>query len=188
MDQEKIRAFLALPLAEAFEASARLVVTKLKSQFPEVKWVNPSQIHVTLHFFGDIDLKQTEKISRCVALVTQTAKPFHLLLRGLGGFPNDSRPRIIWTGIEGEAEALASFHLRLEDALKKAGFEGEKRPFKPHLTLGRVREGKKPPVLRGIEFPPTEVKSISEIILFKSVLSSEGPKYETLHSFPLSAS
>ena len=185
--EEKIRAFLALPLAEAFEVSVRPLMGKLKAQFPEVKWVDPSQIHLTLHFFGDIHLREVEKISRAVSPLVQTAKPAQLLLRGVGAFPNGSQPRIIWAGIEGEVEALALFHLKLESGLKQAGFRGEKRSFKPHLTLGRVREGGKPPLLKNIELGPTEVKQISEIILYQSILSPAGPHYETLQTFPLSA-
>ena len=185
--EEKIRAFLALPLAEAFEVSVRPLMGKLKAQFPEVKWVDPSQIHLTLHFFGDIGLRGVEKISRVIPPLVQTAKPVHLLLRGVGGFPNYSQPRIIWAGIEGEVEPLALFHSKLESELKQAGFICEKRDFKPHLTLGRVREGKKAAPVKNILLGPTDPKQVSEIILYKSILTPAGPQYEKLQTFPLSA-
>ena len=194
---EKIRAFLALPLAEAFESSVRPVVQKLKAQYPEVKWVEPSQIHVTLHFFGGIESKDIARISEGVIPVTQKTKPLHLSLYGMGGFPNLERARVIWVGIEGpisptqgklaKAEALTGLQASLEGQFKARGFECEGRLFKPHLTLGRIREGKRI-FFKAIEFGPTEIKQVSEIILFKSVLSSAGPKYEKIQTFPLSAS
>lgn len=185
--EEKIRAFLALPLGEAFEASVRSVVEKLKNQHPEIKWVQPSQIHVTLHFFGPIESRVIPKISDGVVPVTQKTKPLKLSLQGMGGFPSLERPRVIWGGIEGEVEALTHLWFSLEERFTKLGFECEKRTFKPHLTLGRVREGKRGPLLKNIEFGPTEMKLVSEIALFKSILSSAGPKYEKIETFSLSA-
>ena len=188
MDQEeKIRAFLALPLAEAFESSARPLMEKLKTQYPEVKWVEPSQIHVTLHFFGQIETRQIQKISDCVSPITNKTKSLKLFLRGIGGFPNLDRPRVIWAGMEGEIEGLNTLQVSLEGRFKKAGFECEARSFKPHLTLGRIREERRI-FFKQAEFGPTEVKQISEIILFKSILSSAGPQYEKVQTFPLSAS
>ena len=194
---EKIRAFLALPLAEAFETSVRPAIEQLKAQYPEVKWVEPSQIHVTLHFFGGIKPKDIAKISDCVIPVTQKTKPLHLSLYGMGGFPNLERPQVIWAGMVGPisptqgklgmAEALIRLHASLEEQFKTRGFECEGRVFKPHLTLGRIREGKRIS-FKEIELAPTGVKQVSEIILFKSVLSSAGPKYEKIQTFPLSLS
>ena len=185
--KEKIRAFLALPLAGAFEAAVRPLLETLKVQYPEVKWVQPSQIHVTLHFFGGIGPEDVAKISGCVFSVTHKTKPLHLSLHGLGGFPNLERPRVLWGGIEGEVEALGQLQASLEGQFKSRGFECEKRLFKSHLTLGRVREGKRTAPIKNVALGPTESKQVSEIILFKSVLTPAGPEYEKLQTFPLSA-
>ena len=184
---EKIRAFLALPLAEAFEVSVRPLLEKLKAQYPEIKWVQASQIHVTLHFFGAIGRRDVARISDCVLPVTQKTKPFHLLLHGMGGFPNLEQPRVIWGGMEGETEALTELHFALEKRLKAERFECEKRPFKPHLTLGRAREGKRVGPLKNVVLGPTQLKRISEIILYQSILTPAGPRYEKLQTFPLSS-
>ena len=185
--REKIRAFLALPLAEAFESWVQPVIEKLRTQYPEVKWVQPNQIHVTLHFFGQVETNEIPTISDCVLPVTSASKPLDLFLKGIGAFPNLERPRVIWAGIEGEVERLGELHKNLEDRFQKAGFPCEGRMFKPHLTLGRMREGKRLASFRIPEFGPTERKQISELILYKSTLTPAGPVYEKVQTYPLSA-
>ena len=188
MDSEKeFRAFLGIPLAEAFEVSVRPILQKLKREYPEVKWVKPSQLHLTLHFFGQIEAEAVTKISDCTLPVAEKTKPLKLFLKGIGGFPNLERPRVIWAGIEGEVEALGELQASLEHRFRRAGFPCEERSFKPHLTLGRVREGKRVFFTEHPELDETERKQISEIILYWSVLSSEGPIYEKLQTYPLAA-
>lgn len=185
--REKIRAFLALPLAEAFESWVRPVTEKLKAQYPKVKWVLPNQIHVTLHFFGQVETNEIPTISNCVLPVTSASKPLHLFLKGLGAFPNLERPRVIWVGLEGDVERLEELHKNLEHRFQKAGFPCEGRMFKPHLTFGRIREGKRLVSFRTPELGPTETKQISELILYKSTLTPAGPVYEKVQTYPLSA-
>ena len=183
--EETIRAFLALPLAGAFEPAVRPLIEKFKAQYPEVKWVQPGQIHLTLHFFGPVDSKDSSRIFECVAPIAKTAKPLELRLKGIGAFPNMERPRVIWAGMEGDIDPLARLHKDLEARFERAGFPCEKRSFRPHLTLGRVREGKHIPAFRNPDFGPTESKKISEMVLYRSLLSPIGPTYETIQTFTL---
>lgn len=185
MDTEEIRAFLALPLA-VFDEDIRRLLNKLKIKYPGVKWVNPSQIHTTLHFFGAIDSAKFSVIHDCITPITQQTKPIQLSLKGIGGFPNLERPRVIWTGIHGEIEKLSILQLSVEKDLKYAGFECEQRPFKPHLTLGRIKDGKRIALIVPLDFQSSSPKVISEIILYRSRLTPEGPLYEKIHTFTLS--
>ncbi len=185
MDTEEIRAFLALPLS-VFEQDIRPLVSKLKAKYPDVKWVNPAQIHSTLHFFGTIDQSRITTIFNCTTSVTQETKPFTLSLEGIGAFPNLEKFRVIWVGIRGEIERLNLLHALLEKNFINAGFECETREFKAHLTLGRIRDGKRVGPVSEVEFHSSAMHKVSEIILYKSKLTPQGPIYEKIHTFALS--
>lgn len=185
MDTEEIRAFLALPLS-VFEQDIRSLLNKLKAKYPDVKWVNPAQIHSTLHFFGTIGQSRISTISDCITSVTQETKPFTLSLEGIGGFPNLEKPRLIWAGIQGEIKRLSLLQALLEKNFKNAGFECEEREFKAHLTLGRIRDGERVGPVPEIEFHSSAMQKVSEIILYKSKLTPQGAVYEKIYAFALS--
>jgi len=182
-----LRTFLGLPLATAFQGDIAPLIEKLKRDHPEVRWVKASEIHVTLHFFGSIEAEEIPKIKQLVSSVTERSRPLELCLKGVGGFPNLGRPRVVWVGIEGATEPLKALQAAIERELGKAGFPGEAREFKPHLTLGRVKEGGRVSGIDQVFFGATEQKKLSELVLFQSHLSPEGARYERIATFPLSA-
>lgn len=151
-----------------------------------MKWVRPSQIHLTLHFFGSVESKVLGQISERVLPIVRETKPLSFFLSGIGAFPDLRRPRVIWLGMGGEVKTLQSLQASLERALKKEGFECEKRAFKPHLTLGRVEEGIDLPNFQAFPFGPTQTKEIEEIILFQSHLTPAGATYEAIATYPFS--
>lgn len=185
--ESKIRAFLALPLAPIFEADVSRLIEKLKNEYSQIRWVHPSQIHATFHFFGPIKPREIETISKAVSRVVSKTKPFSIFLSGMGGFPDLGRSRLIWLGMGGETERLGLLQVSLERELKKEGFPCEERPFKAHLTLGRAKERGGFQGFRPLEFGPTETKRISEIVLFQSQLTPGGAIYESIKTYPLSA-
>jgi 2'-5' RNA ligase len=184
----RIRTFLALPLAPHFQTELDVLVTQLRRDYPEVRWVCPSEIHVTLHFFGSVTQKEVTKISRTVSSLSEKTNPFELFLEGLGAFPNLKQPRVIWIGIKGESEKLKRLHLQLEQELHRAGFPCEEREFKPHLTLGRIKDTQKFGGIRPVRFGPSETKKMSGLVLFQTHLTPQGSHYETIAAYPFSPS
>jgi len=183
----KIRAFLALPLARAFQSEIHPLIEKLKGEYPAIRWVEPSQIHLTLHFFGSLPPEDVTKISKSIEPIVQKTKPLSVFLKGIGGFPNLHQPRVIWVGVEGEINALKTLQASLEEGLRKTGFPSEERLFKAHLTLGRVKKEKRVTGFQPIDFGPTEPKRVNEITLFQSHLTPQGAHYEAIETFPLSS-
>lgn len=181
----KLRAFLALPLASSFQVEVTPLVERLKRECPWIRWVSPSEIHVTLHFFGSIGREAVSKISSSVTPVTDRTKPFNLFLQNLGAFPSWNRARVIWVGLGGEVEALRALQHSLEGCFRKSGFPCEERSFKAHLTLGRIREPRALPGWQDFAFGPTPARAAREIVLFQSQLSPEGTHYEALAAYPL---
>ena len=113
----------------------------LRAQLPTgVRWVDPNGIHLTLKLLGNFVPDQAEDILEVMGRHAASVEPFSICLSGLGMFPNPKRPRVVWAGIEGELDSLQNIQAELEEATWGLGFAKEKRPFSPHLTLGRVRE------------------------------------------------
>lgn len=187
MDREvRIRVFLAIPLASLFEEEVAAFINPLKRSYPEVRWVQPSGIHVTLRFFGPVSRDEISKIRPCVIPFTKPVRPFEVFLQGFGAFPHLKRPRVLWVGMEGDLAPLKKLHREIEESLSQAGYPIEEREFKPHLTIGRVKEGGRISGLEGIAFKPTEPKLIQEAVLFESRLTPEGARYEAIETYPFS--
>ena len=183
----KLRVFLALPLAGVFAAEVSPLILELKQKHPGIRWVPASEIHATLHFFGAIKKDDIPGISELITPLTKAARPFHLRLEGLGAFPNAARPRVVWIGIRGETAPLVELRSRIEARLKENGYACEKREFRPHATIGRIKEGLGGRGFETIKFGPTSSKIVEELILFQSHPAPQGAHYEAIATYPLAA-
>lgn len=183
-----IRAFLAAELPQ--NVVQYIENTALQLRFPgnDIKWVNPKSIHLTLKFLGHIEEKLIEPIVSIASEIVGGQKPLELEAGQVGAFPNPRNPRVIWVGISGETERLCIVQRQIEVAFSALGFAEEKRPFRPHLTLGRIRPGKKVQNLESRIHDMEKVCSgpffVTEIILYQSVLRPEGAVYTSLHRLP----
>lgn len=133
------RAFLAIPLTRPLQESISVLQSELRHGIPEARWTHAENLHLTLHFFGDIDQETLEKIKVSVLSVKRCHRPFLVELKGLGAFPDPRRPRVIWLGLE-PREQLNQLHRVTRSLLRQVGVATESRPFAPHLTIGRLRQ------------------------------------------------
>jgi 2'-5' RNA ligase len=137
-----IRAFIAIELPVELRPELAALETLLKKNSPLViKWVDPASIHVTLKFLGDTSDAIIDKLLLAMAESVVGITPFVLETRQLGEFPSIDRPKVIWVGVNGELDKLARLRDNIEKNTEVLGFKREFRPFSPHLTLGRVRDG-----------------------------------------------
>lgn len=191
-DEGKIRAFLALDHPETLGRAVTAAQERLKRCLRgEIRWVRSAGIHLTLKFFGDIADSQVEEIAAVVKPRAAKTAPFSLTLAGVGVFPDPHRPRVLWLGLEGELARLVGFQQALEQAFQEHGFPREARPFRPHLTLGRM----KPTGARGVAGLekvlekggrcPGETFLAPAISLMQSTLTPQGAIYTRLGGFPL---
>jgi 2'-5' RNA ligase len=146
---EQIRSFIAIELPEeAKKGLARLRRELERDEHKFVKWVDPGGIHLTLKFLGNIPSNRVTEITETMEKATQGISPFHLEISGLGAFPSLRQARVFWVGIGGEMDKLSRLQQNIDSALAALGFAKEERPFVPHLTLARTREGASPPERR----------------------------------------
>ena len=194
MAGEKIRAFIAVDISgEARDALAQIVDRLKGAGASEVRWARPEGIHLTLKFLGDIDLGLVDDISSAMERATRGTGPFAIGLAGLGAFPSTANPRVIWAGLNGELDALKQLQARLDRELHSGlGFSLERRPFSPHLTLGRVRDGASGDARRSVATAIADVSPDSDVSwqverlnLIRSTLAPSGAVYQLLGSVKL---
>lgn len=178
-----IRSFIALPLPQEVQSAIDEISRQLASQSQGVKWVKPENIHLTLRFLGDTDPEKVPALSAGLDQIAAQQVPFCLRLGQCGAFPNLRRARVLWVGLEEEGENLHRLRHAVEELAHSLGWEQETQEFKPHLTLGRVREGgsisQEIPAIPPLEFQADKIEFI------ESCLKPEGPQYLTLHQVKL---
>lgn len=179
------RAFVAVDV----ECAPRLgeAIAELKAFGKALKPVSPANVHVTLKFLGEIYERTVPDIGSVMSLAAKDVRPFQVRLVDAGVFPNERSPRVVWVGMEG-TEPLIRMATALEEGCEPLGFPRERRPFSPHLTLARVREGFRPDVSSFLnKYKGEELGSfmIEKIKLKRSVLTPAGPIYSDVLSIEL---
>ncbi len=185
-----IRTFIAAEMPQSVRSRGLDLIERLRPAGADVKWTAADQMHLTLKFLGDVPATDVPGVCDAVADAASGIEPFEIECGGAGAFPSASRPRTLWLGLTDGHEPMAALHKAVETALADLGFRPEHRRFHGHLTLGRVRQGK-----RGIaelsqlieqnsDFP-AGAASISELVIFSSELTRQGPIYTVLGRAPL---
>ena len=179
-----IRTFIAIELPEEIIYTISKVQEEIKSYGLKIRWVRPENIHLTLKFLGDIQEADTEKVARAVSESVTGYHPISLAVKGIGVFPGIKRPRVLWLGISKQIDLLIALQRTLDEKLEAIGFPKEKRPFRGHLTLGRIKDKIDPKRLNDIlkEFTKFESEHFfaHRIILYKSELKPKGAVYTKL--------
>ena len=187
-----IRSFIALELSDEIYKGLAELINALKKGVhftpAHPKWVNPESIHLTLKFLGNIEEGMVDKIGEVLKRIAADTEPFLLKVRNLGVFPDERRPRVLWVGTTAGDEETRSLQKRIDDALSPLGFDREKRPFHPHLTLARIKSLKGTAAMMSV-FKSHKNKYVGEcqidrVILFKSELHPEGARYTKLAVAP----
>lgn len=143
--KEQIRSFIAIELSAGLKRYLGDVQEKLKSAgCSSVKWVAVDSIHLTLKFLGNIPEKNVPQIADAIGRACLGQSPFRLTTANLGVFPGIKRPRVLWIAVNGEVERLVKLQQRMDIQLEPLGYEKEKRPFSPHITLARTRDRIRP--------------------------------------------
>ncbi|HIE14976.1 TPA: RNA 2',3'-cyclic phosphodiesterase [Candidatus Bathyarchaeota archaeon] len=148
----------------------------------DLRLVKPENIHVTIKFLGEVTPFMLNRIYEVMRNLS--FQPFDIEIKGLGAFPSPNYPRIIWVGIEKGSSELTSIFNMLEHSLRRLGFRSERRGFSPHLTIARVKSGRKREALTHLlkelakrEFGIVRARCLR---LKRSILAPQGPIYSTL--------
>lgn len=157
-----------------------------RNDIPGTRRTTRNQMHVTLHFIGDVDDGVQADLMAVLSAVQ--AEPFELALGGVGQFPPNGKPRVLWAGVQ-ENSQLQQLHKTIGKCLTELGIEIEKRPYTPHLTLARLKIT--PPRHAVQNFLEEHAQfhtvpfRVEEFVLFSSELRPQGARYTAELSVPL---
>jgi 2'-5' RNA ligase len=177
----EVRAFIALELAEDVRRRIGDLVSSLRARVPEVRWVKPEGIHLTLRFLGDATHEQVERVGKALERAAAACPASDAAIRGLGVFPDRGQPRVLWLGLAA-APAVVALQAACEEAAVESGFAAEPRAFRPHLTLGRWRGRARPPDLPAADLGTTLLDTVT---LFRSDLGPGGATHTPLRRLSL---
>lgn len=183
-----MRCFIALDLPIDIKKQINHIINIASPLSKDIKWVPYDNIHLTLKFLGEVNETLIKEIEKRLRDICSGNEPFSINVRGIGAFPNEKVPNVLWVGIE-QSENLRALFKTIDHAISELGFEREKRKHSPHLTIGRVKDKKD--VLRAIkalnEFRDKSFGTayISEVHLMRSVLKLTGAEYSKISSFKL---
>jgi 2'-5' RNA ligase len=185
-----VRSFIAIDLPDSVRRQLEALVLELRKSNAQVGWVRIEGVHLTLKFLGNVALDVIEEIKPVLADIASQTAPIHLEPAGCGAFPAIKSPRVVWVGLRGQTDALAELGRRVEEAMAAFGFKPEGRPFKPHVTIGRVRGRQRIEALQQVLFAhrdfTAEPFDAAEVVLYKSDLRPDGARYAALLKAPLS--
>jgi 2'-5' RNA ligase len=185
------RIFVAVDISAGARGAASEYIEGLRRKFPAARagWEKPEKLHLTLKFLGDTDEERLAKLTEAAEKAARQISNFRLRIAGTGVFPSQRKARVLWLGVvEDEERSLRKLNAALEDECERRGFTREKRDFKAHLTIARLREPEKSKNLIEAhlreDFAAVEFE-VSDLVIYQSLLSPQGSRYAVVskHGF-----
>ncbi|HMB66390.1 MAG TPA: RNA 2',3'-cyclic phosphodiesterase [Candidatus Bathyarchaeia archaeon] len=187
MSEEQVRSFISIDLEDQ-QILSRIasILSSLQSLGGDLKPVERENIHLTLKFLGNVSAPRLGEVKSSLQQVIFSA--FTAEIKGAGAFPNLNHMNVVWVGVNEGWSQVEQIYEQVEKILSGLGFRREHRPFSPHITIARVRSGRKRDEVASFLQRLTEESfgtiTVDKIRLKQSILSSSGPKYSTLLEIP----
>jgi 2'-5' RNA ligase len=187
-----VRLFLAINLTPEVRHTIAEAAAPLKALAPELSWVKEDKIHLTVKFLGEQPEEMAAKVTEAMRSVGTRNRTIDVEIGGVGAFPNFRRPRVVWIGVTPDPK-LELLHHDVESACESLGLPVDGKPFRPHLTLARVKSrATDPRALRDLASAAKEVAYVEEVVidavdLMESELTTSGSRYRVIASTPLRA-
>ncbi|MCX8123581.1 MAG: RNA 2',3'-cyclic phosphodiesterase [Spirochaetes bacterium] len=185
------RLFIALPIDDLIITNLKPVYNTLSAFSDVLKVVEPAQYHLTLKFIGECEGNVAHAIEKAFGTIAIQLSSLEYTVKGIGMFPNSKNPSVLWTGIITNEKAMNQLAKQMESFVKQFGIKEENRPFVPHLTLARIRKGRKltekiNEKLKSLERAEFGSAVFNRIVLFSSKLTPTGPIYTQLREINFS--
>lgn len=184
-----VRSFVAIEIEEPARGAIVAYLAELRGRVDGVAWTRPENMHLTLKFLGGVAPERLTTLAERLAAIAGAERPFVVAYRGVGAFPSAGRPQVLWVGAA--ASELAPIAAAVDEAASVAGVARELRPFHPHVTLGRMRPGRR---ARGTDRSGTSPRAVlavdaerafgvavaSALVLFRSDTNATGARHTPL--------
>ncbi|MBN1591680.1 MAG: RNA 2',3'-cyclic phosphodiesterase [Candidatus Coatesbacteria bacterium] len=179
-----IRAFISIEIPKPIREQMIGVPEPLKEVKGKFSWSSTNNLHITLKFLGDCTRRRLEAISKRLSEIAASHMQFGISFEGVGVFPSFSAPRIVWLGIKDGREQLVKLANDISDSMEAIGFKKEAKPFRPHITLARIKYlGSKPEFKTAVgEISNTKISPMAAkyIFLMRSQLNPKGAIYTVI--------
>jgi 2'-5' RNA ligase len=184
-----MRLFIAVNFTPVIRDAIAEAIQRIPVQDPPWRWAHQSTWHVTLKFLGETPQQDVDPIANCIQSVCSRRNAFSLELGPLGGFPNLSRPRVLFYAVQTGKEALAQLAAEIDVGLfENLGIPKEERPFRAHATVARIKKRLPKPIsekLMRAEPLVGAAQAVPSVDLMKSELRPEGARYQRVKEFAL---
>jgi len=184
-----IRSFLAFPISGLFQEKVKNILDDLQAADADVKWVKLENIHLTIKFLGGMEENCIERVMSLLDQRCREFVPITSYLSQIGAFPDLQHPKIVWAVLDDSKQEIQRIVELLRGDIEKFGIAQDEHPFKPHLTLGRVRSSTNLKDLiqkiRQMTFEKKTEQIFDKIILYKSTLTPQGPIYDVLREYEI---
>jgi len=186
--KDKIRTFIAIKIKPGQKLIGQLREFKRLFKNERINWVPEDNFHLTLRFNGDTTREQLEALYLEMDMVANQISTFNFQISGTGYFVRKGNPRVLFVNIV-FPEEMKKLAEKIETAVVSVGFQENLKPFRPHLTMGRIKQLENRTRFYQMmeEQPKVEYQSVqvSEFILYQSILRPEGPVYKPIKTYPL---
>ena len=184
-EDESLRAFVGVAPSSTLRAAlARVHDTLTRAGFGEgLRWVPAENLHLTLRFLGEVPRARLPALSSALRDAANEHPGFELALEGIALFPSARRPRALVATLP-NPQPLEDLAAAVEAAVRGSGLPPERRRFRPHVTLARVRRGQRPGEVPEIPFEALHL-TVDRVTLYRSVLAASGARYATLEEIAL---
>lgn len=169
-----MRLFLTVNMSDSVRDEIGQGIPDIHSHIGKGKWVPKENLHITMLFLGEVERGKLSIIEEVMEEAVDGMKPFHLVVEGLGTFPNPKRPNILWAGVKGDLNDLNRLYQQTIQAIDKTELPFDAKPrYTPHITLARKIEKW---FTEEINLKTSQWE-VSALELYESMFSSDGVKY-----------
>lgn len=183
--ESSVRCFLGLALPDAVRDALARFTERLRDTRGRVTWVRRDNFHLTIQFLGDVTAHRLKRICAASDMAASDVSPFEFMVAGAGFFGSLRSPRIAWAGVSGPPPGLLQLQLSVAQQLAKLGFAGEKRAYRPHITLGRIRDSRQAIALTSELASANNTTfgtvPVDRLVVLRSHPEPSGVRYSILH-------
>ena len=193
VDSERFRLFIAVAIPEAVKAKMAEAQAELRRALPEhgFRWTRREQFHLTLKFLGDVDAARVEALGEAIRAACREFGVLHLRAERVGFFPDLRYPRVVWTGVQEQAERLTPLQQTVAAATRAFTSEQREERFTGHVTLARIKAIKRPEAealgmaAAGMADRIFGHRTAGQVELMRSVISPQGASHSSLAKIAL---
>ncbi|MGH2562193.1 MAG: RNA 2',3'-cyclic phosphodiesterase [Thermomicrobiales bacterium] len=187
------RLFVAVPMPEPVRKLVANLIDDLSAADLPIRWTNPDSAHLTLHFLGDTAQERAELLRLGLSAPVGHHQSFELRTGDLGVFPNPRQPRVVWLGLDGDVDRLERLARDVGRTLQQLGFPVEPGRYRPHITLGRIRDDSAPDLPATLDRALRSATSglgiasvlVEEVLLVRGFLGKGSPRHDPIARYPL---